>query len=217
MCGVPIIVGMRTTNLRDQFIRLVLLFGTLALAGFLISACSGSSANGTSTVGAGGGDSPTDAYKNLYTAVKSKNIDNIKKQMSKKTLDFAQSVASRQNSPLEKVFENGFTATTFSPSLPEIRDERVNDNMGAVEVYNSKDSRWEDIPFVKEDGKWKLAVGDLFAGTWNSPGKGRSVREMEASNSASNNMIPAAPNSNANFNGVKPMVPKERPEANAKK
>jgi hypothetical protein len=206
---------MRTTNLRNQLLRLILLVGTLALTAFLINACKGSSANNTST--SGGGDTPTEAYKDLFAAVKSKNVDNVKKQMSKKTIDFAQSVAARQNSPLEKVFENGFTATTFSPTLPEIRDERVKDNMGAVEVYNSKDSRWEDIPFIKEDGVWKLAVGDLFAGTWNSPGKGKSARDMEAANAVSNNMIPAAPNSNFNFNSVKPITPKEMPGTNAKK
>lgn len=197
---------MRTNNLHLLITRILVIAG---IAGSVFFA----GCNGNATAGSSG-DSPTEAYKRLYAAVKSKNTEAIKKEMSKKTIDFAQSVAARQNTPIEKVFENGFTATTFSPSLPEYRDERVNENMGAVEVYNSKDSRWEDLPFVKEDGAWKLAVGDLFADTWKSPGKGRAAREQEASNSASNNMIPVSPNTNgnSNINAVRPIVPKLRLE-----
>jgi len=85
--------------------------------------------------------------------------------------------------------------------------------MGAIEVYNSKDSRWEDLPFVLEDGKWKLAVGDLFAGTYKSPGKGRDALEKEAANAANPNMTQAPmPNMTSNTNVV-PIVPK--PASNA--
>jgi hypothetical protein len=162
--------------------------------------------------------SPTEAYKQLYAAVKSKDVEKIKAQMTKKTQEFAQMVAARQSSPVEKVFENGFTATTFAESLPEIRDERVNGEFGAVEVWNAKDKRWEDLGFIYEDGSWKLAVGEMFAGTFKSPGVGRATKEQEAANIANgNNMIPVNTiNTNGNSN-VKIIVPKERPEPNTNK
>jgi hypothetical protein len=158
--------------------------------------------------------SPTEAYKNLYAAVKSKDTEKIKGVMTKKTQEFAQMVAARQNSPIEKVFENGFTATTFAESLPEIRDERVNCEYGAVEVWNAKDKRFEDIGFIYEDGGWKLAVGEMFAGSFKPPGPSRSFKEQEAANVLSNNMVPAnIVNTNANLNSnVKIIIPKERPE-----
>lgn len=158
------------------------------------------SCGGTMTTG---GDTPTEAYKRLYAAVKSKNTDSIKQNLTKKTLDFAVSVSQRNNTPIEKVFENGFTATTFAESLPEIRDERVKENMGAVEVYNSKESKWEDLPFILEDGKWKLAVGDIFAGSYKSPGPGRDIKEREAANAMNPNagkVIQPAANANTNVN-----------------
>lgn len=133
--------------------------------------------------------SPTEAYQMIYNNVKAKQTNAIKQLMTEKTIGLAQAQAQRSNSPLEKVFENGFTATTFSPTMPETRDERVKGEMGAVEVYNSKDSRWEDLPFIKEKGGWKLAVGDLFAGTYQSPGKGVAQIEAEASNKMGNNMV----------------------------
>ncbi len=142
----------------------------------------------------GGAQTPTDAYIMLYTAVKAKQTAAIKKMMSQKTIAFAQGAAGQQNKPVEAVFENGFTATTFAPQMPQMRDERVKDDMGALEVWNEKDKRWEDLPFIREDDGWKLAIGDIFAGSYQKPAKGQSQIEEEASNTSK--MIP--------YNGANP-------------
>jgi hypothetical protein len=177
------------------------------LAVFLISifvltviSCSenktGSNVNSQSgtTVNVGGAETPTDAYKMLYEAVKAKQTAAIKKMMSQKTVGFAEGVAGQQKKPIEAVYENGFTATTFAAALPQIRDERVKDNMGAIEVWNEKDKKWEDLPFIREDDGWKLAIGDIFAGSYVKPAKGQSQIEDEASNV--NKMIPFGNNAN---------------------
>ena len=177
-------------------------------------ACQPDTTGGGGSVPASG--SPTEAYKQLYAAVKAKDTEKIKATMSKNTQAFAQMVASRQNSPIEKVFENGFTATTFAETLPEIRDERISGEFGAIEVWNAKEKRWEDLGFVNEDGSWKLAIGEMFGGTFKSPGPGRAIKEQEAANVLSNNMIPVTP-ANVNMNGnVKMIIPKERPEPTKK-
>jgi hypothetical protein len=167
--------------------RILLLVAALLAIGFLF-ACNG----GTSAA------SPTEAYKLLYAAVKSKNTDAIKQQLSKKTIEFGAMAAQRNNTPLEKVYENGFTATTFSNTLPPMRDERIDGDMGALEVWNAKDKVWEDLAFVNEDGAWKLAVGDMFAGTYKSPGPGQDQREKQAANIAANSELPPTAVSNAN-------------------
>lgn len=166
---------------------------------FAVSCGGGTVATGTPA------SSPTEAYKALYAAVKAKNTEEIKFRMTKKTHEFAEMVSQRNKTPLEKVFENGFTATTFAETLPDIRDERIDGNMGSVEVWNSKDSRWEDLAFINEDGGWKLAVGEQFAGSFKSPGPPRSFREKEATNAVSNNMIEIKPQGNTN---ITPIVPK---------
>ena len=178
----------------------------LALTLFAVSCKNQQASNGTQTqpgdpVNVGNAQTPTDAYIMLYTAVKAKQTDAIKKMMSQKTVGFAEGVAGQQKKPVEKVYENGFTATTYAQTLPKMRDERVKDDMGAVEVWNEKDNKWEDLPFVKEEDGWKLAVGDLFAGTFKSPGKGQAAIENETSNKAQ--MIPYG-NGNFNINGAIP-------------
>ena len=145
-------------------------------------------------------DTPTAAYKRLFEAVKSKNTESIKAQMTKGSIELASMVSAQNKTPPEKVFENGFSATTFAQSLPDIRDERVNCNMGAVEVWNVKDQKWEDTPFMIEDGSWKLAVGDLFKGNYKSPGKGLATKEAEAANATRGNV--PVPTSNVNSNKI---------------
>ncbi len=152
----------------------------------------------------GGGATPTEAYKNLYAAVKSKDTEAIKRNLTKKTLEFGAMAAGRSGTTIERVYENGFTESTFAPTLPTIRDERINGNMGAIEVWSAQKSTWEDLPFILEDGVWKLAVGELFSGAFKSPGKARDEIQREAANA----MAPPAPApaANANANRPKPIV-----------
>ena len=146
---------------------------------------------------------PSDAYRFLYAAVKAKKTEKIKQVMSNNTMTFAGFAAEQQNQSLEKMFENGLTATTFADKLPEVRDERVNGNFGAVEVFNQKDNRWEDLPFVLEDGGWKLAVGDSFKGDYKSPGKGQAQLEMEANSAMGDFVNPPETNTNTNVKSPK--------------
>jgi hypothetical protein len=152
-----------------------------------------------SAVQTNGAQTPTEAYKMLFAAVKAKDTGKIKQMMSKDTQNMAQFQAERQKDPIEKIYENGYTATTLADTLPEIRDERVKDNFGAIEVRNQKEKKWEDLPFIYEEGGWKLAIGDIFKGTYKSPGKGQAQIEQDATNTMGNIPIQMMPNSNGNF------------------
>lgn len=146
--------------------------------------------------------SPTEAYKMLYTAVKAKDTATIKQLMSKNSLALAEFNANNQKITLEKSLENGLVAPTLSPTLTEIRDERIKDNFGLIEVFNAKDNRWEDLAFMLEDGSWKLAVGDLFRGTFDPQQtlpRGKGQIQMDNSNAmipANTTKLPEVSNSN---------------------
>jgi hypothetical protein len=117
-----------------------------------------------------------EAYTNLFNAVKSKNTLAIRNEMSKDTQAFAEAAAVQQQKPVGLVYMNGFTGTTFSLTLPTMRAPRIKDRFGALEVYNEHDKVWEDLPFVYENGGWRLAIGELFNGKYQSPGKGPAQR-----------------------------------------
>ena len=186
--------------------RSIILFAFLVAVGVVVTGCGAQKAATSS-------DTPTAAYKRLFEAVKSKNTEAIKQTLSKKTFALAEFTAQKYKKTIDQALENGFTATTFADSLPTMRDERVKDDMGALEVWNSRDNRWEDLPFVFEDGNWKFAVGDAFANTWKSPGKGQAQIEMEAANKlTANGKVINRPSSNANPKDiVRPKMPAGQP------
>ena len=127
--------------------------------------------------------SPTEAYKMLFAAVKAKDTEKIKLLMSKSTVGIAAGAAQRFNVPLEKQIENGMLETTIgTDTLPEIRDERVLGNFGAIEVFNEKTKKFDDTFFVNENGGWRLAIGEYINGSYKSPGKGRAQMEADAAN-----------------------------------
>ena len=148
--------------------------------------------------------SPTEAYKALFAAVKSKDIEAIKKNISKKTIDLGKMSMDRNKKTEKEAYENGFTATTFAESLPSMRDERIKDKFGALEVWNAQESKWDDIAFVLEDGGWKLGLGDAFSGSYQSPGPGRDFREKEAANAMASGPAPRGPMVTSNSNSSLP-------------
>jgi len=167
--------------IKTQKIIHIILGGVIFILAVLGLGCSGSTSSNP-----GGSDSPTEAYKRLFAAVKSKDTNSIKNEMSKQSNVLVSSIAGIQKKTVEDVYSHGLTSTLQSETLPPMRDERVNNDMGAVEVYNSGTHKWEDVPFILEDGRWKLALGDAFKGTYKSPGPGRDQREKEAANALSN-------------------------------
>lgn len=174
------------------------------------------SCDGQSQQQIGGAQSPTEAYKMLFAAVKSKDTEKIRKMMSKDTMIFAEGAAKQQNKPIESVLENGFYASTFSATLPRMRDERVKDNFGAVEVWNEKERVWEDVAFIKEEDGWKIAVGDIFKGSYQMPGKSQTIREREDANvmNPNNSVMPGNINTNVNMNAIPMTNVKTPPLAN---
>lgn len=171
---------MKFTALRSS-----LLTALIIISGLFFYGCSDSqSTSGVNTTLTSSSSSPTQAYQDLYEAVKSGEIERIKAQMSSKTLELAAMTAARYQQPVEKVLANAFTTTVKAEALPTVREERILESMGAVEVWDTETSSWQDVPFIYEDGGWKLAFGDLLAGNWKSPGEGRAARERREANTS---------------------------------
>lgn len=161
-------------------------------------------ANSTKSVEApvSNAQTPSEAYRTLFTAVKSKDPAKIRSILSKGSMGLAEMASGQQKKPIEEVIKNGFTETTFADTMPQIRDERIKGDFGAVEVWNASRKQWDDIPFILEDGSWKAAFGDAFGGKWQSPGKGQTIIEQENANANNPNaMIQKTPAANANTSG----------------
>lgn len=172
-----------------------------------------------------GNDTPTEAYKRLFNAVKSKNTEAIKKEMSSTTQQFATAMAQMQKKTEEDMYKNGLLESTMSPNLPQMRDQRIAGDYAALEVQNP-DGNWQDVPFVKENGVWKIAVGDLFQGSYKSPGTPASRAnsnpamtdlplESNTNPIANGKSAPVNPSGNVNANTAKDKTGKEKADSKA--
>jgi hypothetical protein len=112
---------------------------------------------------------PADAYKALYAAVKAKDTDAIKSHLSESTIEVMTAAGAAQRRPFADVIANGLTESTAAATLPELCQDRIKGRFGALEVKRT-DGKWEDLPWVIEDGQWKLAAGEMFKGAYRSPG-----------------------------------------------
>ncbi len=111
--------------------------------------------------GCGGGSSPTATAKAFYEAVKAKDAAGIKATMSKGSLDMMEKFAKAQNKSLDDALKEPSGSTP--PASFESKDEVITGDTATLQVKDEK-GNWESIPFVKEDGKWKIALDKAVGG-----------------------------------------------------
>lgn len=100
--------------------------------------------------------SPTETLRALSEASKKKDTEAIKSYLSKGTLDLLQQSATRREKPVDELLkeENG---APFQ-NLNEIKNEQITGETATVEVKNDVTGEFDKIPFVKENGVWKVAL-----------------------------------------------------------
>lgn len=122
------------------------------------------------------GSSPTATLKAYFEALQKKDAAGLKKTLSKGTLEMFEQFAKAQSPPktLDEALQTGLasTANNNEPNkAPETRNEKIEGDKATLEVKNDKTGTWETVPFVKEDGDWKLAFDQMFRDTFkNSSG-----------------------------------------------
>jgi hypothetical protein len=123
--------------------------------------------------------SPADVYRALFTAVHGNDVNAIEHLLSQATIDYAADQARTDQKTLAQVIGNGMTFTTAAREMPELGEERVGETTAILKVRNYALDRWEELPFVKENGRWKLGIGDLNRGAFKAPASETATTEPE--------------------------------------
>jgi flagellar hook-associated protein FlgK len=103
------------------------------------------------------GSSPTATFKAFYEASKKKDAAAMKKRLSKGTLDMFDKLAKAQNKSMDDMLKD-VDKDDKSTKAPETRNEKITGDTATLEVKNDKTDKWDTLPFVKEDGEWKIAL-----------------------------------------------------------
>ena len=98
---------------------------------------------------------PLDTLRAYTEAIKKKDTAMMKSLLSKGSIKMAQDEAKSKNVPVDEIIQN---ETLFSSDqrVVEFRNQKIEGDNATIEVKTSVGS-FDRIPFIKEDGEWKIA------------------------------------------------------------
>jgi hypothetical protein len=98
--------------------------------------------------------SPTETLKTFLEASRKKDVQTVKTTLSKTTLEMAEKSAREHNTTVDALLKKD--DVQISDEIPEIRNEKIEGDTATVEIKDAANG-YETLPFVKEDGNWKIA------------------------------------------------------------
>ena len=124
----------------------VILTLVLALtAGLFGTACSKGSA----------GMTPTEVFKAYYDAAVKKDFAGAKKHLSKGSIDLMELGAKQSG----KTFEEAMKDSPAQGPMPQLGNEKITGDTATVDI--TAEGQKMAMPFVKENGEWKIAMDKL--------------------------------------------------------
>lgn len=97
---------------------------------------------------------PIETFKAYTKAIKEKDTTTMKLLLSQETIKMHESEAKAQGITLDDVVKRE-TLFTQDQKTVKFRNEKIEGEKATLEVENSFGS-WETVPFVKEDGNWRI-------------------------------------------------------------
>jgi hypothetical protein len=97
---------------------------------------------------------PLETFKTYIKAIKQKDTAAMKTLLSDSTIKMDEQEAKAQGISVDDVVKRE-TLFTESQKSVEYRDEKIDGEKATLQVKNSFGS-WETVPFVREDGVWKI-------------------------------------------------------------
>ena len=100
-------------------------------------------------------ESPTAAITSFVAAIKAKDDAGARGALSKASVKAFELTAKNLGKSFYEVLI--MEDEEEVKNLPEMRNEKINGDKATLEVKDKNSDKWEKVPFVKEDGSWKLA------------------------------------------------------------
>jgi hypothetical protein len=97
---------------------------------------------------------PIETFKTYTKAIKNKDVTTMKLLLSRDTMKMNETEAQMRGVPVDEVVKN---ETLFSENQKtvKLRNEKIEGDKATLEVENTFGT-WETVPFIKEEGVWKI-------------------------------------------------------------
>ena len=104
--------------------------------------------------------SPTQAYKTAYAARQKKDLEGLKRVLSKEMLGFLEDIGKSE----QKTLDDELKELCASPQAPtaEVRNEKITGNNATLEDLDEQ-GKWALMGFVKEGDDWKMTLPQTIA------------------------------------------------------
>jgi hypothetical protein len=119
-----------------------------------------------------GGSSPTATAKAFYDAAKAKDVPGMKNALSKKSLEMMEAFAKMGGKTLDESLKE---PNSKQPPTFEARNEKITGDTATLELKDDQ-GKWQTMPFVKEDGQWKIALDQLLEKAFQDAGPGPEIQ-----------------------------------------
>lgn len=97
---------------------------------------------------------PIETFKTYSKAIKNKDITTMKLLLSASTIKMHELEAQAQGLTVDDIVKRE-TLVSESQTTVKLRNEKIDGNTATLEVENSI-GQWETVPFILEDGVWKI-------------------------------------------------------------
>lgn len=104
------------------------------------------------------GATPAQTMKNYVEAGREMDVAKLRDAFSRNSLKEFDEEARRQNISVEENMKKMIDPAKAMTVNIEMRNEKIEGDTATLEVKNALVGEWETVPFVKEDGRWKIAA-----------------------------------------------------------
>jgi hypothetical protein len=105
--------------------------------------------------------SPTATARAFYQSFKDKDVEAYKRTVSKEGLKVLEDRAGAMEKSLDEYIRMELNKPGITlPDKLETRNEKIEGDRATLELKNIEGG-WNTVPFVKEDGQWKVSVDKL--------------------------------------------------------
>ena len=102
---------------------------------------------------------PVETFKQFVKAYKDVNIEDVKKLLSKQSIDWMTKEAKKEGKTLDDFLKEEIKeGNLVIKGDLEVRKEKIDGDNASFEFKNDDD--WDEAHFVKDDGLWKIDVKD---------------------------------------------------------
>lgn len=106
---------------------------------------------------AGNMSSPTATIATFVAAIQKKDGAAIKSCLSKASISTLEENAKKAEKSLDALLVEMFEDEEEMKKVPEMKNEKIDGYNATVDIKDSEMDKWDTVPFVKEDGAWKIA------------------------------------------------------------